>query len=305
MKASHMSAALLSVFGGIVNFATPLHAEEPDEVSPLAPSSPWHLDAANEKCRLARQFGEGETKHVLIMELDEPSHHVDFVVAGPAMEKTRWRKPAGFRFGSLEPVYEERYSRGSLGEYEPAVITTAISLEGTDESSAATGGDSNGENNFGLARIPADRFEGHETLSIVQGNDVIASLQLPNLVPALKALNQCAENLIEFWGLDLEQHRTMQRGPKWTNSKMIIRNFLNDYPPAAVRRGEQGSVRFVVLIDEKGEVVECRQSDATDLDKLKSPACRAMSRATFEPALDAGGQPMRSYYATKIRYVLP
>ncbi|MBX7458809.1 energy transducer TonB [Qipengyuania sp. 1NDH17] len=282
-----------------------LHAREAQPGPVLKPSSPWHLDAANEKCRLAREFGDGTTKHVLLMELDEPSTTADFLVAGPAIRETKWRKPAGFRFGTLEPVYEERYSKGSFGDYEPALMTVETSLSAPDQRGKDIEYNWNVENASGLASIPTERFVGHEMLSVVQDDTTIVTLQLPNLVPALRALNQCAENLVEFWGLDLEQHRTMQRGPEWTNSKVVIRRFMSDYPSKALRRGEQGSVRFVVLVDEKGEIIECRQSDATELEALDSPACRAMERAKFEPALDANGQPMRSYYATKIRYVLP
>ena len=271
----------------------------------LAPSSSWHLDAADEKCRLARVFGEGPSKHVLLIDLDEPSDSVDFLVAGPAVRETKWNKPAGFQFGALEPVYETFYTKGSFGEFEPALMTIATSLAETAEDSEDTEDESFVENEAGLTRIPVERFAGNETLSVVQNDETIVTLQLPNLIPALSALNQCAEDLVAFWGLDLEQHRTMQRGPEWTNAKTVIRRFISDYPSAGLRSGEQGAVRFVVLVDEKGEIIECRQSDATQLEDLKSPACRAMSRATFKPAIDANGQPMRSYYAEKIRYVLP
>ncbi len=285
--------------------ASPAEAEDRAEVPLLKPSSSWHLDVADEKCRLARRFGEGATEHLLFMELDKPTADVDFAVAGPAMEKTRWNKPIGFRFGTLEPTYEERYSKGSLGKYDPAILTIATSLTEPGEQKNVDTDESWIENVGGLANIPAERFAGNEDLHVVQGDRRIATLRLDNLVPALTALNQCAESFVEHWGLDLTQHKTMQRGPRWTNLNSVIRRFVSEYPTAALRGGEQGAVRFVVIVDETGTPVECRQSDATDLEKLKSPACKEMMRATFEPALDAEGKPMRSYYATKIRYVLP
>lgn len=240
------------------------------------------------------------------MEIDEPSSAVDFAVGGPALEKIRWNKPVYFQFGALKPGWELHYSRGALGEVEPAVLTIGTSLKEPHETEEETPElVENTENPRGFELIPVERYLGEETMSVTQEGRRVMTFQMPNLVPALTALNQCAEGFIEYWGLDLAKHRTMKSGPHWTNFKTVVRRYLRDYPSDAVRRGEQGSVRFVVIVDETGKVVECRQSDATVLDRLESGACKGMERATFEPALDADGQPMRSYYATKIRYVLP
>ena len=285
--------------------STPLQAKERAEAPVFLPSSPWHLDVANEKCRLARRFGEGASEHMLFMELDKPTAAVDFAVAGPALGDTRWKKPVGFRFGTLDAVYEEHYSKGTLGKFDPAILTISTSLAAPGEEEEDHEEESWIENVGGLSGIPAERYAGNEDLHVVQGDKTLAALRLDSLVPALTALNQCAESFVEHWGLDLAQHRTMQQGPRWTNSKAVIRRFISEYPSEALRSGEQGSVRFVVIVDETGAPVECRQSDATEMEKLDSPACKGMMRATFEPALDAEGKPMRSYYATKVRYVLP
>lgn len=60
-----------------------------------------------------------------------------------------------------------------------------------------------------------------------------------------------------------------------------------------------------VIVDQEGKVAECHQHDASLLDAMKSPVCRLMERARFNPALDSERQPMRSYYVGLIRYVLP
>lgn len=271
----------------------------------LEPSGPWRLDAGETKCRLARLLGEGPAEHLLFIELDEPTAAVDFAIAGGALKEIDWDEPAEFKFGSLEPMVEKQYSKGSLGDYGTALLTIATSLSPPREKVEKSEGDMFVENATGLAGIPAERFAGNEVLGVMQGERTIVSLKLDNLVPALTALNKCAEGFIEHWGLDLAQHRTMQRGPKWINWKQIIRRIGADYPSAALRRGEQGSIRFVVLVDEEGQFMECRQSDATELNRLTSSACREMERAQFEPAIDAEGKAMRSYFVTKVKYVLP
>ncbi|MBX7541457.1 energy transducer TonB [Qipengyuania sphaerica] len=274
----------------------------------LEPSSQWHLDTGDERCRLAREFGEGAAKHILFLEMDEPSAYVGFLLAGPAMEELDLQVPVRLQFGNLEPIVLDRHTQGSLEGYGAALMSTGISLDenfpaeleetGTNESSVT-------EAPKGLPRLASERFTNVETLTIAQEDAEKAVLKLPSLHKALEALNLCSEDFITYWGLDLEQHRSMQRGPKWTNSQRVVRRIAANYPSAALRKGEQGSVRFLLIIDETGQVEECRQSNVTLLDKLESPACKIMRRGEFEPALDADGNPMRSYYASQIRYVLP
>ena len=58
-----------------------------------------------------------------------------------------------------------------------------------------------------------------------------------------------------------------------------------------------------VIVSEDGKVEKC-SIDASTTNELDSPACREMERAEFEPALDAQGEPFRSYYATTITYMM-
>jgi len=59
-----------------------------------------------------------------------------------------------------------------------------------------------------------------------------------------------------------------------------------------------------LIVNEQGEMEECFMSAATTTEKLESPACTEFENAEFSPALDTNGEPMRSYYATRITYVI-
>lgn len=63
-------------------------------------------------------------------------------------------------------------------------------------------------------------------------------------------------------------------------------------------------MRLRVIVNPQGRVEDCAIIKATETEKLELPACKVMEDATFEPALDAAGQPMRSFYATTITYVI-
>ncbi len=83
---------------------------------------------------------------------------------------------------------------------------------------------------------------------------------------------------------------------------VVVRRIQDAYPSRARNRGEQGLVRMRVIVSPEGTVENCTIIKATEADNLESPACRAMLGAQFSPALDAAGQPMRSYYVTRITY---
>lgn len=276
---------------------------KPDDEQPEAiqPSSSWHLDMADEKCRLARQFGEGKNRYVLVIEQDKPNSWASISIAGSAMDRLKRSKSVFLQFGGLEPVELESWNAGTFGEYGAALLLHGVRLnEKTDEEE-----DETEDEFFYLPKIETARYDGVEAISVVQQDKTVLALAADDLGPAFAALNVCTQDMISHWGLDLEKHRKMRRRVEFTNLLQVARRIQKTYPVAAVRSGEQGTVRFVAIVDEKGDMVECRQSDATEMDDLKSPACRELRRAKFLPALDAEGKPMKSYYATHIRYVMP
>ena len=59
-----------------------------------------------------------------------------------------------------------------------------------------------------------------------------------------------------------------------------------------------------VIVEADGSVSECFVENSTETERLESPACREMLKSEFEPARDAEGQPMRSFYASSISYVI-
>ena len=277
----------------------------------LEPSSNWHLDYGDNRCRLARQFGADDQRHALIMEMDQPSTHVNLIVAGPSIDEKGDGEPYFVRFGDFEPIEFETYSLGNMQPIGAAFAPGRVSLDPPDdESEDETEQPRRTPKEYtqspdGFPKLAVDRYGDVGSLSVGQDGASEVSFKVTGLSAALRSLNECAENLVVFWGLDLDQHRTMQQGPTVTNYSKIARGMMAEYPVEALRREEQGEIRFLVIVGADGSVEECRQSDVTVTVSLKSPVCRIMQRARFEPALDQGGNPMRSYYASQIRYQLP
>ena len=89
---------------------------------------------------------------------------------------------------------------------------------------------------------------------------------------------------------------------KWKNEKKIARRIQKKYTRSALNRGEQAILRMRVIVEADGTVSECEIYDATKTERIETNACEEMDRAEFDPALDANGNPMRSFYTSNIIY---
>ena len=128
------------------------------------------------------------------------------------------------------------------------------------------------------------------------------TLRTGPLGDAFDALNQCTRDLLKDWGLDPDKHLTARQLPQWENEQRITRRIQAVYPSAAIALGEEGIMRMRVIIDEAGAVSQCKIVSATETQSLQSTACKAMKDARFSPALDAQGQPFKSFYTETIVY---
>ena len=67
----------------------------------------------------------------------------------------------------------------------------------------------------------------------------------------------------------------------------------DDYPPAALRNEEQGTVRVRLTIDTSGRVTGCSVTQSSGSSSLDQTTCRLLQRrARFTPARDNQGQPI-------------
>lgn len=80
----------------------------------------------------------------------------------------------------------------------------------------------------------------------------------------------------------------------------------DDYPAAAIRNEEQGSVAFALDIGADGRVTDCRVRQSSGSAALDAATCRIMrSRARYTPARDADGKAIAGHDQGVVRWVLP
>lgn len=275
-------------------------AADNDKIVLLQPISPWNIDFAENRCRLSRVFGSEDDMHLLFFEQAAPQGAFGLTVAGSEVRRFQRNRNLFVGMERDEPMKEiERVGIGDVDQVGPAVIISSFTInpEGfvdmvnEDEVQALR-----------KAGIDLTEAETVDRLVFQRGGRVL-SFETGNMMAPFQALNVCTGDLLRDWGLDQARHESY-RLPVWTNQSAIVRRIVDDYPDPALRRGEQGIFRMRVIVETDGTVSDCHLEKSTETDRLESPACNAMMNAEFDPALDAEGNPMRSFYATTITYAI-
>lgn len=268
----------------------------PAEPPVLAPAGPWNLDAAEDRCRLARVFGEEGNQHLLAFEQWYPGTAAAMFVAGPLLKGFASGGRTELRlFDGQAPLVSSPF-KGEVEAFGPAVIYRALRLDEPSPSTEVTEDPEAG----GIPRLgPPPRAA--RVLDVRQGGTGVTLATGP-FVAALAALNRCSEDLIRSWGLDVEQHRTATRRVVLVNAKDVSNAVADRFPRDLARSETQAIVRLRVIVGADGKGEDCRVLGMASAAKAPPPVCQAMARAVFEPARDAQGKPMRSYYATTVTY---
>ncbi len=264
-------------------------ANRPQPVS-LAPSSNWHVDYADDSCRLARQFGDGDRRILLIMDRFEPGDAFRLSLYGPILRRANTGYDARLRFGPDEAEQRSAFRDGTAGDV-PAIFFNRwirIASPSGEESSP----------------IDSAREAATNSLHVhVRGFPPFV-LETGSMGPPLSALRQCTDELLDHWEIDVEKHRSLSR--RATPTRPPASWFSsNDYPGGAVVRGEGAIVHFRLIVDARGEVRDCRIQRSTQGEAFKTAVCDAIRRrARFQPALDAEGNPIQSYYVNIVNFIM-
>lgn len=289
-----LAAGILAVPAAADDGDYPNDLAASDEAIVLQPVSPWNIDFGENRCRLTRVFGSAEDQHLLFFEQAAPRR--DFGVTFAGSQISRFGGVRRLSIGMERDVAMERLDRfnhGDVADLGPAIIISnhtisEASLEDTPEGVLRSAG------------IELGKAENVDRI-VLQNGDKVLSFETGNMMPPFQAMNTCTSDLLRDWGLEPDKH-TAYYPPQWSNERSVVRRIGRQYPGDALRAGEQGIFRMRVIVETDGTVSDCHLEESTEMDQLESPACREMRRARFEPARDAQGNPMRSFYATTISY---
>ena len=80
----------------------------------------------------------------------------------------------------------------------------------------------------------------------------------------------------------------------------------DDYPAAALRRGQEGTASYRLTLSSSGRVSACEITTSSGDSQLDSATCRFITRrARFTPATDSSGVAVVGTYTGTVRWEIP
>lgn len=275
----------------------------------LQPTGPWQLDMGENNCRMARTFGTEDEKTLFLLEQWDPSAEAGWVVTGPAVRKFKNRSSAVYAFGPGGDADEFDVVASTFGDFGTAVRAYSSVAFDPDRAKTEDRGEDT-ERDYavdprGLPQLDAEGAQGVAYLDLGGRAPDEVRLMLGDMEKPLEAMNLCMANLVDHWGFDVAEQKTVVMPPIPRNIDTVTRMIVKEYPLKALRRGAQADFHLRLTVDPDGSVSQCamiNQTTADDFDPRRHPCTIFTERAKFEPAMDAAGKALPSFYTTRIVY---
>ncbi|MDT8757159.1 energy transducer TonB [Sphingomonas psychrotolerans] len=283
MFRSILSAVLVLVSGT----ASAIGAEKPPET--LARATKWVVDYDRDACHLAAQFGEGKKSVIAKFTRYQPGDQFDLALIGDRFVSADAEVAGKIDFGLSNKPVDLNGLNGTMGKTK-AIFLRSLRFDGWESSEKMEVAPTlTPEQEARITGVTVD-LRGRPPFRIEFGS----------LAKPLAQMRLCMDNLVKSWGYDpVEQAGALRPASPITSPGTWLSS--SDYPMNAVMNGHNGLVQFRLDIDSEGKVLGCFILSRTSPDDFADTTCRAMTRrARLQPALDAQGRPMRSYFVSKV-----
>lgn len=230
-----IAGALFALISQPLN-AKPLPGElaEKARAVRLEPTSPWQLEFADDRCRLARKFDSTEGPGMVLFEQIAPGQRFDLTVAGP--DFARSRQGSWFYGGmrsDLEMEMIDPLEYGIAG-YDNAITLAGIWIDDTLSSQEE-------HPQPAIAAIDTASADLVDRL-VLQRSTTIVSFETGNMQAPFEALNACAQDLVLALGLPASAQQA-HVPPGCPIKEYISPVFITSSRP---RPGTRGTSRFFV-----------------------------------------------------------
>lgn len=256
----------------------------------LAAATPWQVEWTKTSCTLARGFGEKDDLQSLIFEQFSQGQNFQLLITARALSATNQQDKPTLIYvtGDDDTGYSDKQERALLGKNKKGVTTLFVP----------------GSDLFGDTPGNARLIESSIKRLIVKLRGRTVAFETGPLEKPFDAMRKCTDDLVRTWGLDPD---AMRRLTRWPTAKTSPGTWLkpNDYPGSALSTGAQSLVSFRLLIDSTGTPTDCLIQRSYGDERFNRITCdKIVERARFEPALDAQGKAVASYYGTSVSWVI-
>jgi hypothetical protein len=295
-----------NIFVGLMALvaASSAQAQAKDVPLQLKQTSAWTVDYANERCRMLRQFGDGEDKVFLVFDQFGPGEYYRITIAGKPVKSPKDAGEVTIQFGPSEKEQQLGFYRGTFGQ-DPALVFHSLArlAPPTAEEQAAINNAKKGEW-IEVVPITPERYGAIRSLTIGKPLRRAVILETGPMRKVIDAMDTCVDELMASWGIDVARHKKLTKvvEPITSPEKWVV---SSDYPTKMLSAGQPAIVDFRLSIDADGNPVSCYIQLTTRPKEFDKAVCGSlMKRARFKPALDEDGKPLTSYYRNTVRFVL-
>jgi hypothetical protein len=256
----------------------------------------WTADYGDDYCRLIRNFTDGTRTMSLALERLQPGAQVRLIAVGEGMRPFRGAEQIAYQFLPSGSSGKTRYVRSETPEGKQFVSFEPVTLAQMAPFAPPAPGTPPAPPPIYSRSDEQATARGVTGLLLTEGLISPVRIETGSLGAAVGALQACADDLLTVWGLDPEKHKTMTAMP------MLVPNPDGVLPQGTIPFGEFGKFagganQVRLLIGADGKVTGCAIYTPSLSQTLNDKICTlATERAAFQPAKDAGGQPMASVW---------
>lgn len=263
----------------------------------LDPVGPWNAHTENEVCKLRRSFGPDDNRVSIELARFGPSSSMQLVLFGNALKPIYRGRSYTVAFGSL-PAYSSE--RAMTAKDSNGTEVSLLQLPGLGASPEDIRKAADAVATGRLVTADSELAANVSTITIsIKGNAPLV-LKTGSFAKPYSVWNQCIDAMVVNWGLH----------PKVRFSKAPVpigspRDWIKpkDYPANALQQYKGGMIYFRLSIDASGKPTQCAIQRAVNEGEFALTTCSVlMKRARFQPALDAAGNPVPSFWQSWARF---
>jgi len=285
--------------------AAPVQAAEGDPVV-YKPEGQWAADFGDDYCRLVRTFSDGTNRISLVLERMQPTSLVKIMLVGDGIKLYRRADTIGYQYLPSGESRTGQLLRSISTDGEQMLILDNVNIGpnlpffggggpgGPPADAAPAGPLPEPGTPLYTTAAEADYAAGITGLMLTEGTLAPVSFESGSPRNAVSVLQDCTYDLLKYWGLDSDKHRTLSRTVVPQGGTQLPQGTVG-FQDFAKLSGGANMIR--VMIDASGKPTACHVHFASLNDTTNKKICSyLMDNAKFLPALDSGGQPMASYW---------
>jgi hypothetical protein len=253
------------------------------------PAGQWALDYGDDYCRLSRTFSDGENELALAFERIQPGPMMKMVLVGDGIRTFRRADELGWRFAPGQGERKARYAQSKTAEGKDYYNFGPVSLA-TLEPPAP-----------GVPPGPPPAYDRKEEqaaakpyTAVALGSGLLEPLRLEtgSLEAPVGALQACADDLAQTWGLDPTKLAGADSAPAIPEGGGVGWLPQGTIPFEEFGKFAGGANQVRLMVDDAGKPSSCHIHWPTLSDSLNKKVCDTlMGKARFTPAKGPDAQP--------------